>query len=139
MRDGQATAWPRAFQISHDAIALLPQLNQSERFRAVAAAPRHGWREAVDPLEFGKPWHIATSPVCAFFDIEPNFGARTRVRPCGKVEMVRRVMAQTLPPSVQQAQWLAGLTAAIDRADTFILQLGELDSAVDAIREALAP
>jgi hypothetical protein len=132
-RDGRATAWPRAFELAEEAVALLPQLARIERFRGIATQPRFGWRVGLDPLEFGMPWRIGAGPIRAIFDLEPNFGARSVIRPCGKVEMVRRVMARCTAPAVQHDTWLADLCAAVDRAATYVLEFGDLDGAAAAI------
>jgi len=138
LRDGQAIAWPRHFSFGEDSVALLPQMARVERFRAIASRPRFGHRVALDPIEFGMPWRIASAPVCAIFDLEPNFGARTVIRPCGKVEMVRRVMARSLAPAVQHDTWLADLCAIVDRAATYVVEYGDLDSAAVEIAKRLS-
>jgi hypothetical protein len=138
LRDGQATAWPRQFQITEESVALLPHLAKIEQLRAIAAQPRAGYRVRLDPQHLGRPWRIRPAPVCAIFDLEPNFGARSTIRPCGKVDMVRRVMARSLAPAVQHDTWLAGLCAVVERAATYVVELGDLDSAAAAIADRLS-
>ncbi len=137
LRDRQAIAWPQNFILGEDSVPLLPQLADIERFRAIAAQPRAGYRVSLDPVELGRPWRIAAAPVGAIFDLEPNFGARTVIRPCGKVEMVRRVMARSLAPAVRHDTWLADLCAMVDRAATYVVELGDLDSAAAEIARRL--
>ncbi len=134
---GQTIAWPRTFEITEEAVALLPQLARLEQLRAIAAQPRAGYRVRLDPQHLGRPWRISPAKVCAIFDLEPNFGAQSVVRPCGKVDMVRRVMARTTAPAVRHGAWLADLCAMVERAATYVVELGDLDSAVAAIASRL--
>jgi hypothetical protein len=93
---------------------------------------------ALDPLEFGKPWRIVSAPVSTIIYIEPNHGAQTALRRCGKVEMTRRVLPQCAPPVSGRRDWLGDLCATVDRADTFLIELGDLDSALAATKEVLS-
>jgi hypothetical protein len=51
--------------------------------------------------------------------------------------MLRRIIPQCTPPASKRANWIGDLSRTIDNTDTFMLRLGELDSAVLAIKEIL--
>ncbi len=135
--DGQAVAFPRRFLVRGDCVELLPQLKSSEEFIAFASNPARETLIGVDPVELGRSWRLTPLKVSAFFFVEPNYGARTTIRPCGKLEMLRRIIPQCTPPHSKRANWIGDLSRTIDSTDTFMLNLGELDSAVLAMKEIL--
>ena len=137
LRDGKAHAFPRKFHAREESLGLLPKLRLIDRFAGSVSNPQEGRIVALDPLEFGKPWRIAPATVSTMLYIEPNFGGRSAMRPSSKVEMVRRVLPHCAPPISGRRAWLGDLSATVDRADTFVMELGEFDSAVVAIKNLL--
>jgi hypothetical protein len=137
VRDGQAIAFPRRFLVRGDCVELLPQLKSYEEFIDSASHPARETLVAVDPTGLGKPWHLMPRAVSAFFLLEPNYGARTTIQPCGKLEMLRHIIPQCTPPSSKRADWISDMSRTINNTHTFMLRLGELDSAVLAMKEIL--
>jgi hypothetical protein len=137
LRDGEALAFPRKFHAREDSLALLPRPRLLDRFEGCISNPQEGRIVPLDPLEFGKPWRIAPVSVKTIFYIEPNHGARTTVRRCGKVEMIRRVLPHCAPPMSSRRDWLGELCATVDRAETFLIELGDLQSALTATLQVL--
>jgi hypothetical protein len=139
LRGGEAVPFPRKFELRQDCLPQLPKLASMERFASIARNPQGERVVALDPHAFGKPWRISPAPVAAIFCLEPNFGAaRTTLLPCAKVDTVRRLIAQCTPPVSGRRDWLADLCATVDRADTYVITLGDLASASTAIGSALA-
>jgi len=137
MRDGEAVAFPRKFLLRENSLALIPMLGTIDRLKPLIDNPREKRLVALDPLEFGRPWRIAPAAVSAILYIEPNHGARSRLMPCGKLEMTRRVLPQCAAPVSGRRGWLGDLCATVDRADTFVIELGDLKSAVAEIIRVL--
>jgi hypothetical protein len=137
LRDGEVVAFPRKFYAREESLSRLPRLRLIDKFAACISNPQEGRFVALDPLEFGRPWRIAPAPVYTILYIEPNFGGRSTLRRSGKVEMVRRVLPCCAPPISGRKGWLGDLTAIIDRAETFVMEFGDLDSAVAAIQTLL--
>ena len=137
LRDGKAHAFPRKFHAREESLGRLPKLRPIDRFPGSVINPQEGRIVALDPLEFGKPWRIVPASVSTMLYMEPNFGGRSALRLSGKVDMVRRVLPHCAPPASGRRTWLGDLSATIDRADTFVMELGELDSAVVAIKKLL--
>jgi hypothetical protein len=138
LRGGEALPFPRKFQISEESISLIPKLAYFERFAQTARNPQTERVVALDPQMFGKTWRISPAPVAAIFCLEPNFGAaRTTLLPCAKVDTVRRLISQCAPPVSGRRNWLADLCATVDRADTYVIALGDLASAAATIGGAL--
>jgi glycosyltransferase involved in cell wall biosynthesis len=130
LRNGKALAFPRKFHVREDSIGRLSRLRANDRFAASIGNPQEDRVLALDPLEFGKPWRIAPAPVSAIFWIEPNHGARSTLRRSGKIEMMQRLAPCCLPPASGRRDWRGDLCAAVDRAETFVIELGDLDSAI---------
>jgi hypothetical protein len=137
LRDGKALAFPRKFLAREDSIVHLPKLRAMDRFTSCISNPQEGRLVALDPLQFGKPWRIAPAAVSTIFYIEPNHSARTALLRCGKVDMTRRVLHQCARPISGRPDWLADLCATVDRAETFVIELGDLESAVAGIVQVL--
>lgn len=137
VRDGQAVAFPRKFLVREDCVELLPQLKSYQEFVDSAAHPARETLIAVDPTGMGKPWRIMPLEVSAIFLLEPNYGARTTIQPCGKLEMLKHIIPQCTPPSSKRANWIGDMSSTVDNTHTFTLRLGELSSAVLAMKEIL--
>ena len=137
LRDGEALAFPRKFHAREDSLSLLPGLELLDRFAGRIGNPQDGRIVGLDPLEFGKPWKIAPAAVSTIFYIEPNHGSRSELRRSGKVEMTRRVMPHCAPPLSGRQGWLGDLCATVDRADTFVIEFGDIDTALAATLRAL--
>ena len=135
--DGHAVAFPRRFLVRGDCVELLPQLKRSPEFVAFASDPARETLIAVDPIGLGRSWCLAPLEVSACFFLEPNYGARSTIQPCGKLEMLRRIIQQCTPPSSRRANWIGDLSRTIDNTDTFMMHVGELNSAALAMKEIL--
>jgi hypothetical protein len=135
--DGQAVAFPRKFLVRGDCLELLPQLKTYQEFTDSASHSARDTLIAIDPTGLGKPWHLMPLDVSAFFLLEPNYGARTTIQPCGKLEILRHIIPQCTPPSSRRANWIGDMSRTVDNTDTFVLRFGELNSAVLAIKEIL--
>jgi hypothetical protein len=137
VRNGQAVAFPRRFLVRGDCVELLPQLKSYQEFTDSNSHPARETLIAVDPTGLGKPWRLMPLEISALFLLEPNYGARTTIQPCGKLEMLRHVIPQCTPPSSDRANWISDMSRTVDNTHTFVLRLGKLDSAVLAIKEIL--
>jgi hypothetical protein len=137
LRDGKALPFPRRFFAREDSIGRIPSLRVMDRFAGYISNPQSGRVIALDPLEFGKPWRIAPSPVSALLYAEPNHGGRSTLRRSGKLDMTRRLLQHCLSPISGRRDWLADLCATVDRSETFVIELGDLDLAVAEIKRLL--
>ena len=135
--DGKAVAFPRRFIVQGDCVELLPELKSCEEFATFASNPARETVIHFDPTRLGRPWLLVPRHVSAIFFLEPNYGARTRIEPCGKLEMLRRMMPHCMPPISKRANWIGDLSRTVDDSKTYMLRIGELDSAVLAVKERL--
>ena len=133
LRHGEALAFPRKFYAREESLGRMPGLWLTDKFADCVRNPQEGRVVALDPLEFGASWRIAPAPVSTILYIEPNFGGRSALRPSGKLEMVRRALPRCAPPLSGRNGWLGDLTTTIDRAETFVIEFGDLDSALAAV------
>jgi hypothetical protein len=138
LHEGMVVAFPRKFQVAEDSLALMPNLTIMQPYTPAIINPQESRFVGLDPPGFGKPWRIAPAPVSAVLYIEPNFGGRSTLRRSGKVEMVRRVLPHCALPISGRQDWLGDLCATINRAEAFVIELGDLNSASSAIIEVLS-
>jgi hypothetical protein len=137
LHDGEATAFPWRFVVNEASVPFLPRLKES-----LVGTPRQGsadrdWHFAVDPIDFGMPWEISPAAISAIFYLEPNYGARTTIIEAGKLDMAKRVLPQSSAPISGRKGWVSEITSGVDRAQTFIVRLGDLASATIAIKRLL--
>jgi hypothetical protein len=137
LRFGVAVAFPRKFLVRENDIGHIPRLRTLDRLSACVNNPQEDRLVALDPLEFGKQWRIAPAAVSSIFYIEPNYGARTTLQRYGKVEMIRHILPQCAPPVSGRRDWLSDLCATVEQANTFVIELGDLESAVAATLRVL--
>jgi hypothetical protein len=132
VRDGEALPYPRRFGVRALTVPLIPQL-------AAFASPGPGGPGSliVDPLHLGFDWRIEAGPVAAVLYLEPNHGGPSRLEPCPTHVMAQWVMSQSTGPAAGKRQWIRDVCAILDRASSHILRLGDLDGAVDAVKQAL--
>ncbi len=133
---GSAVAFPRRFLLRGESLALMPKASHLEGFAGMRD-PRALRLAAVDPLDVGRPWRISPAPVSTVVCLEPNYGLRTRLVRCGKVDMIRRVIPQCRPPISARKDWVSDVAATVNQAGTFVIELGDLDSALAEIKEVL--
>ena len=138
LHDGVTVAVPRKFELRESSVMSIAGLASAEKYRRIAANPAAERVVAIDPREFGLPWRIDPREVVTIICLEPNFGARSRLTACTKVETLRRLMPVCTPPASGRREWIADLCGTVDRVGTFVLELGDLDSAADAIGALLA-
>jgi hypothetical protein len=134
LRNGYATAFPRKFLLRPDSLALLPEIGT---INSLAEVPPENQLMLLDPHDFGRPWRIAPTPVSTIVYIEPNYGGRSRLLRCGKLEMTRRVTPYCAMPRSGRRDWIGDLSDTVDRAENLIVELGDLDTAAAVLGDAL--
>jgi hypothetical protein len=137
LQDGRALAVPRPFGVRLGTLTLVPQLRP--RMPAWAAdGPPDGYQVlAVDPAELGFTWRIAPVRVDAVFFLEPAHGSPSRAVPCPRYRMAQRLMSQSLPPAGGARAWIREIATLVERAACHVLEIGELDSAVEQVDSVL--
>ena len=133
----EAVTFPRKMYVRGQCLELLPEfqgLSESLPFVSNATEPH---MIAFDPLDVGRRWDIRPALLGAVIYIEANHGGRSRLVPCGKLDMVQKIVMQCTPPITPSSQWVGAVTSAVNRAETFILEFGDLDGAVKALRRAI--
>ena len=137
LRGGETTTFPRRFYVRNTTLPLLPPLPPAPGATPFTMSPSEGRLIAVDPTRFGRPWRIVAAEVSTILYLQPNHGCETFTVPCEKVEMVRRVMSECAAPPSGRKDWIADLCRTVDRARTFTVHIGTLDSAVLEVRRML--
>lgn len=134
----EAVSFPRKMYVREDSVTLVPEFRDVARGLPFVSNPAEPRMVAFDPLVVGRPWRIRPAPIAAMVFLDPVHSGRSRLVPCGKLDMVRRIMTQCTPPISGGPGWVGALTSAVDRARTFTLELGDLETAVVDLRRAVA-
>lgn len=137
LHDSKAVTFPRKMYLRHDSLNLVPAFQSTAKGLPFVYNERDAKMFAFDPLIFGRPWRIRPSPLAAIVYIEPNHGGRSRLRTSGKLEMAQHILTQSNAPLSSSVNWIGEITSAIDQAETYILELGDLDSAVIDLKKRL--
>jgi len=135
LHDGEVVPFPRRFMLPGDGIALVPELQGFDEFADFMATDRTRLIP-IDPQSLGKPWRIAPLAVSTILAVERNFGSRSAAWPCGKLDMSRRMLPQCNRTSAG-GELIRELSRTIDTARTFVLSLGDLNSAIAVIKNVL--
>jgi len=138
LNNGVGVTFPRRFYVRYPALDLLPGLAETTQGAPFVNADIQGRLLAIDPLTLGRPWRIRPAPLQAVIFIEPNHGGASTLTPSSKVEMIRRVMAQSSPPGSNRRDWVADLCASINQTETWVLSLGDLAGASEELRELIS-
>jgi hypothetical protein len=137
LRDGVAIAYPRRFHVKKGTIGLLPEIAARIATLPYVEYP-DGYRiAAFDPTEAGYGWRLTPGPPDVVLFAESGHGRPSALREMAKLEMVRRVMTQTIAPDEPSWNWIGDLARTLDRARCCHLAVGDLDSAVLAMQQAL--
>jgi hypothetical protein len=140
LRDGSAVAYPRRFGIRRPTLALVPQLSALAPGLAGTPDPLgpNGFHVlALDPAQLGFAWRIRPGSVDHVFLLDGRHDGPSRAAPCPTQVALRRVMAQSAPPRGGRAAWVRDVCATLARARCHTLALGDLDSAVVALRQCV--
>lgn len=137
LHDSKAVTFPRKMYLRHDSLDLVPEFQPIAEDLPFVFNERNAKMFAFDPLIIGRPWLIRPSPLAAIVYIEPDHGGRSRVRTSGKLEMTQHILTQSNAPLSPAVNWIGEITSAINQAETYILEFGDLDSAVAGLRKSL--
>ena len=137
VRDGKAMPFPRRFHIKEGSMGLLPRM--SGMFETL---PRnmtsYGQKMySFTPQDAGYRWKIDEGEVRAIFYLVPNHGGESRVEACPKVMMVQRVMPMSFLSESSDHLKINQLCGMVERADCYLLHVGDLEGAVSALREKM--
>src|SRR5262249_22189346 len=92
---------------------------------------------ALDPSHLGLPWRIGRGPVDVLLLLDGRHAGPTQARPCPDHVMVRSVMTQSNPPSTGPAAWVRDVCALVRGAASYLLTVGDLDSAARVVRQCV--
>lgn len=138
LRGGFAMAVPRRFRVRRGTLALVPQLSSRAPAWALEGPPNGYHVVVVDPVELGFAWRIAPVPVDVVFFLVPGHGSPSRVIPYARYRMAHLLMSESVPPAEGARGLIREIATLVGRADCYVLELGELDSAVTAVNAVLA-
>lgn len=138
VRDGKATPFPRRFHIKEGSKGLIPLM--SEMFDSLPFnMTSYGQKMySFTPLDAGYGWKIDEGEVRAIFYLVPNHGGESRIEACPKFMMVHRVMSMSFLSETADHMKINQLCSMIDRADCYVLQVGDLEGAVSALQEKMS-
>jgi hypothetical protein len=138
IRDGRAVAYPRRFGIRRRTLGLVPQVGALAPYSSdtpESDEPDGYQILALDPSQLGLPWRIGSGPVDMLLLLDGRHAGPTEARACPDHIMVRGVMAQSNPPSTGRAAWVRDVCTVVRGAASYLLTLGDLDSAVAIVRQ----
>jgi hypothetical protein len=138
LRDGDAMAVPRRFRVRRGTLTLVPQLSDMAPAWALEGPPNGYHVVVVDPVDLGFGWRITPVPVDVVFFLVPNHGSPSRAIPCPRYRMASMLMTESVPPAAGARALIREIATLVAQADCYVLELGELDSAVSAVNAAVA-
>ncbi|MFP4088190.1 MAG: hypothetical protein ACLFUL_15510, partial [Desulfobacteraceae bacterium] len=90
-----------------------------------------------DPKDAGFEWHIKKGHVDTICYLEPRHGEETEIQSCPDWLMVQKLMFQSSDFAANPETQIGELCRVVAASDNFVIHLGELDRAVNLIRNVL--
>ena len=138
VRNGKATPFPRRFHIKQDSSRLLPELEGLFDSLPYNRAVYGHKMFSFSPQDAGFEWKIDEGDIHSIFYLEPNHGGQSRIEACPKFMMVNRIMPMSFLSETADHMKINQLCSIIDRADCYVLHLGDLEGAVSAMQEKMS-
>ena len=133
VQQGLVAPMPGRFSIWQSSLRLIAEIPGAERWQALNDVPIQNVRLPIDPTYFGGLWRVSAAPVGAVLLLEPNFGGRSRVRQIQGSDMTRMVLGQSHHLHAEQGRSIREICSILASANTAVLEIGNLTSAVQAI------
>lgn len=129
-------AFPRRFHIKDDSLTLLPELAPVVDDLPYVGTGR-GRVVALSPTDLGMPWVLQPARVDAVVTLDRNHGGPSSLKSFPQYELLHRLMTQTYTPAISDGGWIAKVCDLVSTASCWRLELGDLESAVFAVRGLL--
>lgn len=137
VKDGEAFPFPRKFHIKEGSVPLLPEM--AGLFETLP------WNDTTygqkmfsfSPMDIGREWKVDAGKIDAILHLEPNHGKKTYIEECPKYRMVERVMPMTYLSETEDHRKIPEVCRIVDEADCYVLGIGHLEGAVDALHRKM--
>ena len=137
VKGGEALPFPRRFHIKQGSVPLLPEM--------AALFETLPWNDTTyghkmfsfSPMDAGREWKVDAGKIDAVFHLEPNHGKKTYIEECPKYKMVERVMPMTYLSETEDHRKIPAVCRIVDEADCYVLGIGDLGGAVDALHQKM--
>ena len=137
VRDGKAMPFPRRFHIKQESIKLLPEVENLFDSLPYNHTDYGHKMFSFTPHDAGFDWKIDEAYIKAIFYLKPNHGNPTSVEECPKSSMVQKVMPMTFLSESDDHMKIGELCRIIDSVDCFVVNIGDLDSAVSKLKQTM--
>jgi hypothetical protein len=140
LRDGEAVAYPRRFGVRRMTLSLVPRVGAvaPELVDPPGMATPGGFHVlALDPAQLDVGWTIGVGPVSMIFVLAERRTGDTRLEACSTSDALPCLFQQSAPPATGHAAWVRDVSATVANSAVFRMSVGELDSAVRAMRECV--
>jgi hypothetical protein len=138
VREQDVIPLPRKFHVKEGSVPLIPKLGPI--WDNLTSYPTsHGPRVCFfDPTDAGCNWQARWEKVDTIFYLEPNHGKPTEVETPPQWLMAHRMMAQSLDFDENPEVQIADLCKTVIDSKAHIMRIGELDGAIEAMKEVLS-
>jgi energy-coupling factor transporter ATP-binding protein EcfA2 len=130
-------AFPRRLRIKEGTADLVPAVRPLIRECPSVVdewgTPVFAW----EPRRDSGVWRTGFAPVSDVVYIEANHGGRSRLVSIPRHLMARRVMGEVLLDDPEDRSWIGPVCATLAGADCYELRLGDLDLALEQLRDNL--
>ena len=137
LRETNTIPFPRRFHLKEASLDLLPQIKPHLKTAPFVERKNGSKIFSFSPVGAGFGWVIEHREAKAVFFLKPNHGKRTIVEKCPKHIMVQQIMPLTFFSASADYRKIGEICRAVDHAACFSLYIGDLDSAVAAVRDTL--
>jgi hypothetical protein len=135
-RDGRALTLPRRLHVKPGTLTCLPELADAcgDKLLLKIGLTRF---YPLDPAELGYSWASAEAVPAAIFHLEPAFDGPPGLTPIAQIEMVKRLMCQTLTGPRDVGCQAADICSIVRGTPCFSLRVGDLNETSALVRRTV--
>ncbi len=142
VQDGSAVAYPRRLHLRKQTAEVIPELAP-----LLSTIPMHheadhpderGPVYGLDPTVLGFDWRADLQPIDAIFYLNPNHGHASNLAPVPKHRMAMLLSQQAYSMGNDSAQVIGEVSAVVNQARCYELEIGSPDEASSLIRNLMA-
>jgi hypothetical protein len=137
-RDGLAITFPRPLHVKPGTLAHLPEVAAVCRRKPLLQHWNGVKYYPVDPEDLGHAWHSVRARPAAILHLEPGFDGPPHIEPIAQIEMVKRLMCQTLDQAPDIRRQARDVCALVRGTPCFALRVGALEETLDLVRHTLS-
>ncbi len=133
----KAMSFPRRFHVKPGTMALLPNIKPYLKKSPCISIYKTEKLYAFSPAQVGFDWTINSEKISAIFYLILNHGEKTALTKCSGLEMIQKIIPMSYYKESGEHLKINKLCRIMNEAKTYILSIGNLDTAARLIQKEM--